>query len=156
MKKAFLSLVLALLALAAFAQGNNVYKTPFRFKTLDGKLFTNANLKPNKSTVVVFFDPYCEHCATQAGWLGAGAAKLKNVQFLFVTTEPTVQASIDFKAKYFTGKNMDVTILLDTDFKFDAYFGYSEAISMYVYKKTGERSQSFKKETPVDKMIPFF
>lgn len=150
---AFLSLFVLTYATAQVS--NNVYKIPFKFKTLDGKVFTQANLKANTSTIVIFFDPYCEHCATQAEWFAAASTKFKTTQFLFVTTEPTVKASVDFQQKYFGGKGMNVTFLLDTDFKFDAYFGYSETPSIYVFNKTGLRTQALKKETPVDKITPY-
>lgn len=151
----FAFLTIFAVSFASAQMSNNVRQIPFSFKTLDGKTFTNANLKANKSTIVIFFDPYCEHCESQASWFAAAASKFASTQFLFVTTEPTIQASVDFKQKYFAGKNMDVTFLLDTNFKFDGYFGYSETPSIYVYNKAGNRTQALKKETPVDKIIPY-
>lgn len=134
----------------------NINTNAFAFKTLDGKPFTKANLKKDKSTLVMFFDPYCDHCELQSKWFAADAAKLKGVQFLLVTTEPTVQASLDFKKKCFGTAAIDVTILLDDKFRFDAYFGYSETPSMYLFNKKGDHTKSYKHETKPAEMLPFF
>lgn len=156
MKKFFLLIlclgVMSLYTQYAHAQGR---KLPvFSFEDLAAKPFTPANLKAGIPTIVFFYDPYCDHCAQQAEWMKGAQAKIKNVNLVWVTTERDIKAIQDFQKLHFGGTTLDkVYFLIDKKFKFDSYFGYTEAPGIYVYNKEGFLAKSFTKETPAAEVL---
>lgn len=121
----------------------------FTFEDLNAKPFTNTNLKPGLSTIVFFYDPYCDHCAQQAGWMRESEAAFRNVNLLWVSTEDTKPIE-EFKKTHFSGTLLDkLYFVRDTKWKFDTYFGYTVAPGVYVYNKDNVLLKSYDKETPV-------
>ncbi|MEM9721883.1 MAG: redoxin domain-containing protein [Bacteroidota bacterium] len=126
----------------------------FSFSDLDGKAFTYAQLRSDIPTIVFFFDPYCEHCQQQATWMKEAKNELTNVQQIWVTTEEPIAAR-DFGEKYLGGDWDNVHILIDKQFLFDGYFGYSQIPSIYLYNNQGQQVKAFDKETPADVLLRF-
>lgn len=148
MKKISLLFTFFALFLAFNLQAQTRRLPAFAFDDLSGKAFTNANLKASLSTIVFFYDPFCEHCAQQAEWIKESQAAFKNVQLVWVTAETDVAAIQKFKETHFGGTTLDkVYFLKDTKYKFDSYFGYTEAPGIYVYNKDGVLLKDYRKET---------
>lgn len=149
MKRVFTLTMLLFLFAAAQAQVPN-----FSFKGLNGQAFTQANLKKGFSTIVIFFDPWCDHCEQQAKWIAAAPDKFRNTNILFVTTEPQKEASVNFRDKFFGKSGMtNVHFMIDTEFRFDAYFkGYYEVPSILIYNKEGKHVKTLNKETPAEQL----
>jgi hypothetical protein len=149
---------------AAWAQPNPAtVKRPqtvpvFAFQTLDGQAFTQGNLsaKPGWATVVVFFDPGCEHCQQQAEWIKAELPKFKSVQFVWASTMPakTIQ---DFEQKYFPQAGRPQTVAVhfvrDGKYAFDNYFGYSTVPTLLVYGRDGKFRKVFTNEIAADEIL---
>jgi len=128
----------------------------FSFQDLSGKAFTQENVKKNMATIVFFFDPYCDHCQQQAEWINDMSRDFKNIQLIWVSTE-TPESIGEFQKKHLNAKSLALNthFLVDTEFMFDSYFGYSEAPSMYLYDKSGKRVKSFTKETPAKILLRY-
>ncbi len=127
----------------------------FQFKDLEGNSFNRSNLKADMATLAVFFDPFCDHCEQQAKWIVEAKDTLKDVQMIWVTTEE-LDPTKNFYVKHFKNENMpNVHVLRDTEYMFDAYFGYSEVPSIYVFNKTGQRVKAFNKEVPPSILLKF-
>jgi thiol-disulfide isomerase/thioredoxin len=125
----------------------------FSFQDLNGAAFTNANLKSGIPTIVFFYDPYCDHCAQEADWVKAAQSKFANINLLWVSTEER-QPIVKFKSEHFGETTLTkLYFLRDTKWKFDSYFGYTEAPGIYVYNKDGVLVKDFKKETPVSELL---
>ena len=127
----------------------------FGFQDLEGNVFAYTQLEQDQPTVVVYFDPWCDHCAHQADMLADADDQLKNFNIVFVTnTDPDGQASKEFKAKHFGDSELQhVHVLLDPNFYFDGYFGYSEVPSVYVYNAEKKRVGAFTKETTAEDIL---
>jgi hypothetical protein len=69
---------------------------------------------------------------------------LEGIQLIWVSTE-TSAALADFREKYLK-KLPNVIVLRDKDFRFDSYFGYSVAPTIYVYDKAGRLKAVHKEE----------
>ncbi len=120
----------------------------FTFEDLNAKPFTNANIKQGLSTIVFFYDPYCEHCAQQADWIRESEAAFKNTNLVWVSTED-LQPIQEFKNAHFGGSALDkLYFVRDTKWKFDTYFGYTVAPGVYLYNKDNVLLKSYNKETP--------
>ena len=139
-------------AISGFAQKT---MPAFAFTDLEGNSFTHTNLEPGLATIVMFFDPYCDHCEQQAKWINEDAEDFENIQLLFVTTEPEVAATQEFVSKVFSNTPLEyVHFLLDTDYMFDAYFeGYYEVPSVLIYTNEGKLSKILNKETPAADLL---
>ena len=154
-KRLFLSVVLSVFALGLVSAQS---LPDFAFYDLQGNLFTKANIKKKAPVVVIFFDPYCDHCQTQAGWINAAGEKFKakNAQVVWVSTESEENIA-KFRNTTFTKSALkDVYFLRDKKYWFDGYFGYSEAPSIYVYNAEGKLVKSLKKETPAETLLSLF
>lgn len=152
MLKSFSVALMCLLGLQLSAQ-----KLPaFSFTGLDGQTFTHAQLQPGLPTIAIFFDPYCDHCATQAGWIVEAADLFQDVQMIWVTTE-SAEAATEFYNTHFKDSGLDkVYVLLDPEFMFDSYFGYSEVPSIYLYDAAGKRIKALHEETEAAKLKAYF
>ncbi|MEL6673765.1 MAG: redoxin domain-containing protein [Bacteroidota bacterium] len=130
----------------------------FTFPDLDGKTFTHTQLDPNKSTMIMMFDPYCDHCETQAGWIAEAATKFQHVQFVFVTIETEKEPIKAFRDKYFgkTSLKEQVKFLQDPDFMFEEYFGYTDdSVNIYLFKAGKKQRKYFGKETEAETLLKF-
>lgn len=124
----------------------------FLLYTLEGKPFTDKDLPPAaRGRIVMFFDPYCDHCQHQARLLRENPAALKGIQLIWVSTE-TAEALRNFQETYLKGLP-DTHVLRDKDFKFDSFFGYSIAPTLYVYDKSGKLKAIHKEEVPIPRLL---
>ncbi len=125
----------------------------FSFFDLAGNTFTNVNLKAGVPTIVFFYDPYCEHCNLQAEWINNSYVRVKGMNLVWVSTEE-VGPIKEFQKNNFSKNTWDKLFFLrDSGFKFDNYFGYTEAPGIYVYDKNGVLVKDFRKETPTSTLL---
>ncbi|MEZ4827312.1 MAG: SCO family protein [Bacteroidia bacterium] len=133
------------------------YLNPFSFYDLEGKVFTQENVKTDMSTMVMLFDPYCDHCSKQASLIAAAEKSFENVQLIFVTIEPETDVVKKFRDEHF-GKTQlkHVFFLQDKDFAFETYFGYSDdAINIYLFKPGQRKPKYFGEEQEVSTLLKF-
>lgn len=125
---------------------------PFSFTGLDDKAFTYTQLKSDTYTIAIFYDPYCDHCAQQATWMAEKPELFKDVQMLWVTTEGKEPVTEFYNTHFKDSELEHIHMLMDKQFMFDAYFGYSEAPSIYIFDKNGKRIKSLNEETPAEEI----
>ncbi|MEL6191293.1 MAG: redoxin domain-containing protein [Bacteroidota bacterium] len=143
--------VLIGLNLAALAQSKDL--PDFSFLDLEGNMFSKTELVAGKGTIFVFFDPYCDHCATQATWITEAAGEFNDVQFVWVTTE-TQAPTLNFYNQHFKNSGLKhITVLRDVDFMFDTYFGYTVVPGIIIYDENGRRVKSYNEETRPEVML---
>ncbi|MCB0853697.1 MAG: hypothetical protein KDD63_15840 [Bacteroidetes bacterium] len=129
----------------------------FSFYDLDGNTVTNESLDNARSTLIMLFDPYCDHCDQQAEWIAAAAGDFKEIQLVFVTIEPEIEPIKDFQKRHFGESSLKHVIFLqDKDFVFETYFGYTDdAINIYCYKPGQKLPKYFGKEQEAEKLLKF-
>lgn len=139
-------------AVAGFAQK---VLPEFGFEDLDGNVFAYTQLAENQPTIVVYFDPWCDHCAHQASIIAKADEAMKDFNIVFVTnTDPDGEASKTFRQTHFDSTELaHVFVLRDPNFYFDGYFGYSEVPSMYVFDADKKRVAAFTKETEAEDIL---
>ena len=150
-------LVLFALVIIAFINRSEAQMPAFSFFDLEGNAFSQAKLDDERPAMIMLFDPYCDHCDQQAGWISEAAEKLENVQFVFVTIEPEKEPVQQFRDKHFQETSIrDVHFLQDLNFQFEAYFGYSDdAVNIYLYQPGRKKLKYFGKETEVDELLKY-
>ncbi|MFK7969509.1 MAG: TlpA family protein disulfide reductase [Bacteroidia bacterium] len=151
------NLIILFSLLIGFSVAGYAQKTlpKFGFEDLNGESFTYAQLVEGKPTIVVYFDPWCDHCADQADIIGKADDKFKDFNIVFVTnTDPDGEESKVFKARHFDSTKLEnVFVLRDPNFYFDGYFGYSEVPSMYVFDADKKRVAAFTKEASAEEIL---
>ncbi|MEO1384282.1 MAG: hypothetical protein AAFV78_13720 [Bacteroidota bacterium] len=128
----------------------------FTFYDLEGKVATSETLDRSKSTFIMQFDPYCDHCNDQAETIAKSAEQFQDVQFVFITFIPEPDAIQSFRDKHFKDTGLDVYFFQDLDFQFETYFGYTEsALSIYLYKSGKRQPKFFGKEVPAETLLNY-
>jgi len=127
----------------------------FTFSNVSGGHFGKSNLKQNTATVIILFSPDCEHCQQQAQWITKDAAKLKNVQLVWVSFHDNAEDIKAFGNKYLPGVKLPMVFLQDQNFDFDTFFGESNVPTILVYDSKGKFVKDFREETSVDKLTAF-
>lgn len=147
-----ITLTLALLVTFIFSAQAQLAVPAFSFTDLDGEVYASTELDQSRSALIIYFDPWCEHCNTQAEWIAEHPEEFADVQILFITFEPEKEPIHDFKSKHFSATRWsNVTFLQDLDFQFESYFGYTDdALYIYCYKADGSKGKYFGKEQPAD------
>lgn len=116
-------------------------------------VFSNNDLPSGKATVVMLFDPYCDHCQQQTEEFTQAAGKLKNIHFVYVTTE-SAEAASEFESKYLKNSGLSYTLLRDKNYQFDSIFSYSPVPSVYLYSANGRLLKYYKTDkAPVDELV---
>lgn len=150
-------IILAMIPALGFSQ---VQLPDFSFTDLDGNAFTNSSLDSDKPVFVMMFDPYCDHCETQADNIAEQADKFraKGVQFMWVTLEPDPEALARFRDKHFGGTGLEDSLhfLMDQNVMFEDYFGYTdESINIYCFKPDGSRPKYFGEEQEAASLLKY-
>lgn len=154
------ALVLALSFGYAHAQSTNTNVgigdplPDFKFEKTDGTWITKGDLPADQPVIVFYFDPFCDHCQKEAGWITENQDLFKGITLLWASWGE-MKDIVEFPKKYLPGVGGDLYITRDTEFAFDNYFGYSEIPSVYVYNKEWARTASFNAETKPEILVKF-
>lgn len=152
-------LIMALFALIAFRSAANAQtatKRPellpaFSFLGVDGKPVSNASLVQGQPTVVVYFDPGCDHCQRQAQWIRAAESQFGKTQFVWVSTADLVEVRA-FGPKYLAGASLKHHLAKDAKYQFDALFGYSVAPTILAFDGAGRFKHAWENEVAADEI----
>ena len=109
----------------------------FSFKTLENANFTNANLKPNTATVFIYFNSECDYCQHEAQSISDNIEQFKDLQLLFVSTEPieTIKA---FAKTYKLINLQNTTFLYDSTHNFSNRFDANAIPFILIYNEKQE------------------
>ena len=148
--------LLAVLAFKSATAQSSPAKRPaslpdFSFVSADGPALTQQQLAKGRATVVLFFDPGCDHCQRQAEWLRAAEGQFKGAQFVWVSTADMAEIQ-SFQKKYFAGASVKHHFARDTKYVFDAVFGYSVAPTVLAFDAAGKLRKAWSNEVAADEI----
>ncbi|ARS40136.1 hypothetical protein CA265_10920 [Sphingobacteriaceae bacterium GW460-11-11-14-LB5] len=111
----------------------------FTFYKLDGKAFSNNDIKQGKKNLFILFDCTCEHCQRESKILNTNYAKFKDVNIYMITMDEGYIIPQFFNS-YAKGLNAkpNVTVLQDKKRMFIPTFLPKQYPSMYLYSSTGK------------------
>lgn len=113
----------------------------FKVFTLDGEIFTKDDLKKDKYTLFIYFNPECGHCQTTFKTLNIKAEQIKGADVvLYPISTNTVQKTTDFFDLFSPNiKALDnIKILRDDNFKFADTFFVGGYPTSYLYDKNNK------------------
>ena len=108
----------------------------FELKTMQGEVFTNANLKQNMPTVFLYFNSDCDFCQAETEEIASNIKKLDGIQIIFVSNESIPQISA-FQQKYKLDGYDNVLFLCDYNYKFIELLQLKTIPSSFIYSKDG-------------------
>ena len=123
-----------------------------QIRLVDGNMVDLKSLK--EKTILVLFQPDCDHCQHEAEDIKANLDRFKNLTMYFVSSSPVdeiVKFSKDYKFIEHNNIHFGSTTtqnILDT-------FGAISAPSIYIYSEKGDLIQKFNGQTPVDQIIQY-
>lgn len=111
----------------------------FTFYKLDGKSFSNNDIKQGKKNLFILFDCTCEHCQRESKNLNTNYAKFKDVNIYMITMDEAYIIPQFFNS-YAKGLNAkpNVMVLQDKKRMFIPTFLPKQYPSMYLYSSTGK------------------
>ncbi|MBB3123342.1 thiol-disulfide isomerase/thioredoxin [Mesoflavibacter sabulilitoris] len=142
-KKAVAILLLVLLAYLVYSvvigiqEKNQIAKQlqtipEFEFLTLEQQPFTKADLKPEKNTIFIYFNTECDFCQHEAQSISDNLESFKEVQFMFVSTEP-INTIRQFSEQYNLNNKQNITFLYDNLNTFSSRFGAASIPFILIY-----------------------
>jgi len=129
------SLLVLLLALAFQLKAQQPNLLPqFTFFKLDGKAFSNKDLKQGKKNLFILFDCTCEHCQRELKLLNTNYAQFQNANIYLITLDEAYIIPQFFNS-YAKGLNTkpNVTVLQDKNHMFIPAFLPSMYPAMYLF-----------------------
>lgn len=106
----------------------------FEFITLEQQPFTKANLNPKLNTIFIYFNSECDFCQHEAKSISGNLDSFKNVQFIFVSTEP-IEIIKQFSKKYNLDNQPNITFLYDSNSTFSSRFDANSIPYILIYNK---------------------
>ncbi|WP_316803025.1 TlpA family protein disulfide reductase [Pedobacter nototheniae] len=136
--KNFLFVFVLFIAVQAKAQQPSLLPQ-FTFFKLDGKAFSNKDMKQGKQNLFILFDCTCEHCQREAKVLKENYTQFKNINIYMVTLDEAYIVP-QFFTSYAPGLDAkaNVTVLQDRNKTFIPAFLPSKYPAMYLYSPTGK------------------
>lgn len=104
----------------------------FEFLTLNQKPFTKANLKLNTNSIFIYFNSECDFCRHEAQSISDNLDNFKNVQFIFVSTEP-IETIKQFSEQYNFNYQTNITFLYDNLDNFSSRFDANSIPYLLIY-----------------------
>ncbi len=142
-----------LLATFLTCKANSQPIPPFKMMLSNNKIFTAAQLPKGKPTVLIYFDPECEHCQKLMGELFKKINEFKKVQIVMITYKP-ISEVIPFEKLHNTKKYNNIIVGTEgLAFYVRNYYGIMTMPFTAVYDKKGNLNHSYVKETPLDDLI---
>jgi peroxiredoxin len=117
-----------------------------------GKVYLDEFGRQNP-TVIVYFNPECEHCQYEATEISRHAEQFEKANTILITPEPSVEKVKAFAQTYHLNEVDNLAILLDTNMQFVKHFGTSAFPSVYIYDPDKKLVKNYRGEVKIEAII---
>jgi peroxiredoxin len=117
--------------------------------------FSKDNLKKNKSTLYIVFNPGCEHCQHETKEITANIEKFKNIQIVMATPEPFEKMKA-FYEEYKLKSYPSITIGRDEHFTLPSFFSIHNLPYLAFYDKNQKLISVHEGSYGVEKILQEF
>lgn len=124
----------------------------FSYSTIDGKLFSNKDLKDNSPTVFLYFNSECEHCQSEAEQIRDNVEKFASVQLVFISFEEPEKITA-FAKKYKLDHYDAITFLCDKQVSFATTFDVSGLPTVVIYDKNMKLIEKIKGQIKIENIL---
>jgi len=165
MKKLFSLLFVIVTGLCASSQSDSVSQPPYlRFPTVPPlkilkvdslTYFTKDNLKKNRPSLIIIFNPGCEHCQHETKEITANIDKFRNIQIVMTTPE-SFDKMRDFYKEYKLKDFPTITIGRDEHFTLPSFYYIHNLPFMAFYDKKQKLISVHEGSFPIEKILEEF
>lgn len=163
MKRLIAVLAFVFAALAAFAQNNSepAYKRfptlpPLKILLTDSTTwYTKANIPVKKATMIVIFDPECDHCQHETEEIVKNIDKFKDITIVMASPAqfPKIKS---FYARYNLKRFSNIVMGRDTGHVLPTFYKISSLPFLAFYNKKGDLIDVFEGNLGVPKILQKF
>ena len=125
----------------------------YSFELLNGEQIFIDEFDNRKPTVIIYFNPECEHCQYEASEIGAQPEQFEKANMILVTPDDSAKRVEAFALKYHLWEIDNLTILLDREKQFKNRFGTAVFPSTFIYGSDKKLVKMFRGETRMDAII---
>lgn len=123
-----------------------------RFYRRDGVMITNEDLKAKAPTVIMLFNPTCEHCEEQARLLQTNLSTFSDVNLLLMAADRMGPYLVHFVNATGSDKFPSLQIGIDSSEYINKTFRYESLPQINVYNKQQKLVKIFSGITPIDSL----
>ncbi|AGC76592.1 peroxiredoxin family protein [Nonlabens dokdonensis] len=109
----------------------------FKFQQLNGQSFSNVRLKDYLNTIFIYYNSECDYCQHEAESISENLDSFKNVQFLFVSSEP-IETIKEFSQTYSLDQQSNIYFLHDRFDIFSTRFDATSIPYLLIYNENQE------------------
>lgn len=103
------------------------------FESLHGRQTCLDGFNPNQPTVIIYFNPECEHCQYEATEIGRQPERFAKANMILITPDSSKEKIETFANSYRLWQVDNLVILYDHNFQFKKYFGTTVFPSVFIY-----------------------
>ncbi|HTE26555.1 TlpA family protein disulfide reductase [Flavitalea sp.] len=162
MRKWICFLVLSACVFSGIAQTENdpPYKRfptvpSFSLLAIDSTMITKDNLASNKPTILMYFNPGCEHCQHQMEDIIAHKEALKDLQIVMATYAPLNELA-EFIAKYKVTEFPNIKAGRDTKYMLQPFFKIGGLPYQALYDTDGKLITTYEGNVKIDTLLSAF
>jgi peroxiredoxin len=127
----------------------NIKSIPnFEYLGLNGKVYTEKNLKPDTPTLFVYFNSDCEFCNEEAKMIKENSEQLEAVQIIFISFQTQEEISA-FATRHQLLNYGNITFLRDSKVTFATTFDVKSLPCLVLYDKDQNLIEKIKGQTKV-------
>ena len=134
----------------------NIKSIPdFKYKNLNGELFSNKNLKTDTPTLFIYFNSECEYCNEEAEMIQGSVDKFRPYQLVFVSFEKPEKIK-SFAQKHNLLNYDNIHFVCDTKVTFATTFDVQSLPCLVLYDKNQQLIEKIKGQTKVETILKKF
>lgn len=123
------------------------------FESLTGEQICIDEFDNQKPTVIIYFNPGCEHCQYEASEIGKQAEQFEKANMILITPDDSTKRVEAFAAKYHLWEVDNLTVLLDRNHQFLRSFGTAVFPSVFIYGPDKKLVKMYKGEVKMEAII---
>lgn len=123
------------------------------FESLHGGQTCLDGFNPNQPTVIIYFNPECEHCQYEATEIGRQPDRFAKANMILITPDNSRERIETFADMYKLWRVDNLVILYDRNFQFKNQFGTSVFPSVFIYGADKRLLKLFKGEVKMESVL---
>ena len=128
---------------------------PFSLLAVDSTTITKENLASNKPTILMYFNPGCEHCQHQMEDIIAHKEALKDIQIVMATYAPLNEMA-EFIDKYKVAEFPNIKVGRDTKYMLQPFFKIGGLPYQALYDADSKLITTYEGNVKIDTMLTAF
>ena len=123
------------------------------FESMHGGQTCLDGFNPNQPTVIIYFNPECEHCQYEATEIGRQPERFAKANMILITPDDSAKRIEAFASRFRLWQVDNLVVLLDRNFQFKNQFGTSVFPSVFIYGTNKRLLKQFVGEVKMEAVL---